>query len=216
MEKNVGKNKAGSIHRNKMVTLIVSIGAIILIIGAAMQPVLAGTVSNIAPDPHTHEEECMPEPIEDPKKVVGSVCKNCTCAMEFAIEYMVKFVDRNLKDGPYLLKGGEVVGLIFLGLVKGVRESGFRIVMQAEELKSNITYWVEKLVDPENYWFNVTEILANLAAIAIGISAYLLTLCDDGSDNTSTETPFKQITPQNLTIFHKILSLIMKFIERIH
>ena len=215
MEKNVGKNNAGYIRRNKMVTMIVSIGAIFLIIGAAMQPVLAVSASNIAPDPHTKEEECMPEPTKEPEKV-GPICKNCTCAMEFAIEYMVDFVDRNLKEGPYLLKGGEVVGLIFLGLVKGVRESGFRIVIQTEDLKSNITYWVEKLVEPENYWFNITEILANLAAIAIGISAYLLTLCDEEPDNTSTRTPHNQIIPPNLTIFHKILSIIIRFFERIH
>ena len=215
MEKKFWKKKAGYIPNNKIVTMIVSIVAVTLMIGVAMQPVIAGTAQKITPDLQTDESECIPEPTKEPENV-GPICRNCTCAMEFAIDYMITFVDRNLHDGPFLIKSGELVGLMFLGIIKGIDKSGFRIKIEPNELESNISHWIKKLVEPDNYWFNVTEILANLVAIAVGISAYLLSQCEDGSDNTSTITPQKQIIPPNLTLFHKILSIIFRLFERMH
>lgn len=209
MEKKFRKNKAGHIPSNKKVTMIISILAVTLFIGAAIQPVMAGTLPDKEPESQTVEEECLPCKGEEPVKV-GPSCKTCACAMDFAVWFMVDFVDDNLADGPFLIKSGELVGLIFLGLIKGFKESGFKIEIDSEDLKTNITYWVDKLVEPDNYWFNVTEILANLVAIAIGITAYLLTLCGDSSPNLPDETQNKQIITSKTSILTRIITIIIR------
>lgn len=178
MEKKFGRNKAGHTPSNKAVTMIVSILAVTLFIGTAMQPIMAGPVSNSNPEPVEVEEECLPcKAAETTSK--NPPCESCACAVNYAVDYMVIFVTANVKDYKFPLWRAELVGLIFEGIVTGVIESGFGFHINEKELKAHINYWIDKLIEPENYRYKINEILANIYAIGVGISSYLSTICNN-------------------------------------
>jgi len=193
MKKNYGKNEASHIRKNNTVIMIVSVLAVTLFIGAVMQPVIAGSISTINSIPVKVEEECLlckaaEATIKDPS------CKTCGCAVNHAVVYMVDFVNETMKDYKFPLWRAELVGMIFEGLIKGFIDSGFKLNLNAVILKAHIKYWVDKLIEPENYRYKITEILANIGAIGIGITGYLLTLCKNNVAQSlpaaTHQTPF--------------------------
>ena len=209
MEKKFGKNKAGYHSSKKTVTLIISILAVSLFIGAAVQPVIASPISKSNSVSAEIQEECIPcKVVETTKK--DPPCTTCACAVNYAVAYMIDFVNDTMKDHKFPLWRAELVGMIFEGLVVGFIESGFKFNVDAKVLKVHIKYWIDELVEPDNYRYNVTEILANIYAIGIGITGYLLTLCENNIAKSLTISTCK--TP----FFLKIISLFYKWIKIIY
>lgn len=181
MGKKFGRNKAGHITSNETVTMIVSILAVTLFIGTAIQSVIAAPAAPLSSggaEVEEVEEECIPckaEELEqwDPK------CKTCVGAVFHSVKYMKDHVKATMKDKDvYFLWTVDVSIVIFEGLILGLEDSGFKIVINYEDLFQYINNSVNKLVNPTNYLFPVTKCLAILIAIPIGITVYLLTLCN--------------------------------------
>lgn len=175
MKKIFGKNKAGGIPGNNGVKMIVSIIAVALFIGAAMQAAIAGSTPGMDHEQVAVEEECLPckctEPgIDDPK------CETCVQAVFHAVKYMINHVITSLRGkGVYFLWTADASILIFEGLVWGIMDSGFKIKIDYNDLNSTINFWVKKLVGPQLFF--VTRFMARLGAISIGIAWYLLSFC---------------------------------------
>ena len=169
MEKYNGKKEAGSVPKYNKMLMIISVFAVSLFVGMAVQPVFAGPISTS----ETIKNSQTPDP----------QCDSCSQAVVFAIEYMIKHVKDNL-DGIYFLWSVDATILIFQGLIIGLSKSGFKPTLDEDELKANINYWVKKLVGPQ--LFTSTKLLANIGAISIGITGYLLKLCKNEPTNTAT------------------------------
>ena len=98
---------------------------------------------------------------------------------------MVDYVNDNIDD-TYFLWSVDVAILIFQGLIDGFKESRFDLLVDEDELNETIQYWIGKTVGSQK--FTVTQFLAKLGAITIGVSSYLLTLCiDDKAKNERSE-----------------------------
>jgi hypothetical protein len=172
MIKNNGKNQAGNLSKNSAMVMIVSILAVSMFIGIAFQPAIASSVS---------KEEKKAE-IKQPLGPDPS-CDSCAKAVAFSIEYMVNHVKSNL-NGVYFLWSVDATILIFQGLILGLQQSGFKPEINEMELKATVHYWVKKLVGPQI--FTTTKLLAKIGAVGIGITGYLLSLCNnDGTQTTS-------------------------------
>lgn len=207
MKKNYGKNGAGHIGKNNTVIMIVSVLAVTLFIGAAMQPVTAGSISINHFEP-AEVEECLPcQSIEEPQTT--SKCKSCAEAVFHAVDYMKNHVKTALKGkGWYFMKSVDASILIFQGIVLGFKDSGFKPTINYKELNDTISYWVNKLCGPQQI-FTVTKFLAKLGAISIGITGYLLSLCNFNYAK-SLPAAIKQ-TPsfsQGISIFYKWIKII--------
>jgi hypothetical protein len=192
MKKNYGKNEAGYNYKKKTVITIVSMIAVTLLIGMAVQPAIAGPESTVGTKSQANNQ--------------GPKCKTCSEAAAFAVDYMVDHVKANINE-TYFLWTVDATILIFQGLVLGYKESGFTIEINEVALKAKIYYWVVKIVGPQ--LFNITKFLAGLSAIAIGITEYLLTLCDGGSRNITYNNARLPgfISRSILRIFKKIIRL---------
>ncbi|UCD13753.1 MAG: hypothetical protein JSW60_09395 [Thermoplasmatales archaeon] len=175
MKEVFGKNKAGGIQRNNGVKMIVSIIAVTLFIGAAMQAAIAGSISSIDHEPVAVEEECLPCKSIGPKNE-NPKCETCVQAVFHAVKYMRGHVKTSLKDkGVYFLRTVDVSILVVEGLVLGVKDSGFKIKIDYNDLNNTINSWVKKLVGPQLFF--ITRFMARLGAISIGIIWYLLSFC---------------------------------------
>lgn len=149
-----------------------------LFIGAALPSVFAGAVNSEKVEYDYDNEPCklcrekVAQPVNEPR------CESCNEAVAYAVDYMIDHVSENV-EGTYFLWTVDVSILIFQGLVKGFEESGYKLEIDADELKANIEYWVNKTVGSQK--FTVTKFLAELGAITIGVTGYLLTLCIDNN-----------------------------------
>lgn len=178
MGKKFGMNKAGHIPSKETVTMIVSILAVTLFIGTTMQPIIAAPAVPLSIGVAEVEEECIPCKAEELAQR-DSKCKTCVGAVFHSVKYMKDHVKATMKDkGVYFLWTVDVSIVIFEGLILGLEDSGFKIVIDYEDLFQYINNSVNKLVNPTNYLFPVTKCLATLIAIPIGITVYLLTLCN--------------------------------------
>ena len=181
MKKKFGKTKAGGITNNNGLIMIVSIIAVTLFIGAAVQPAMAVSKSSNDPGITGVNEICIP--CNDPEKVTQEdpKCETCVAAVFHAIKYMMNHTVttwKNNKSGDWhFFWTVDASLLITQGLILGIEDSGFRIEIDYEDLFIFVDNMVDKLVDPSNYLFPVTIFLARLAAIPIGITVYLLKLC---------------------------------------
>jgi hypothetical protein len=190
MKERYGKNEARNFRRSNSVIMIVSIFALILFIGSAVQPAIARNVTNEKVEVADENEDCSlcapraDGPIEGPK------CETCGEAVEYAINYMKAYVREKLKDvnETYFLITLDVIILMSEGIHIGLQKSGFKIEIDTDELNDNIEYWVNKTVGPQMY--NVTLFLAKLGAISIGITSYLLTICNDDTYRKISVTHF--------------------------
>lgn len=184
MNKKLGKNKAGGITLKNSVIMIVSIIAVTLFIGTAMQPVIAAPSSSDRAEAEKVEEECIPCKYEEQTTQEDVKCKTCVGAVFYAVRYMNGHVRNTLieriENGSkviYLLWTVELSRVFFRGLIRGLVDSGFKIEVDYIDLFQYINNSVNKLVDPTNYMFPVTKYLAIIVAIPIGITVYLLRLC---------------------------------------
>jgi hypothetical protein len=207
MKKYLGKHGAGFIQKNNTVIMIISILTVTLIIISGIQPALASSISNSNYRPATIEEECLTCIITEPTKK-DPPCRTCGCAVNHAVTYMINFVNDTMKDNKFPLWRAEIVGMVFEGLVLGFIDSGFRININANTLKAHINYWVDRLIEPENYRYNVTEILANIYAVGIGITSYLLTLCENNiALNFPAFSHKKSVIIKILSLFNKLIKI---------
>ena len=183
MKKVFGEYKAGGIPGGNGVKMIVSIIAVALFIGIAMQTAIAGSIPTIDNEPVAVEEECITCNFielgdEKPK------CETCVQAVFHAVEYMVDHVKTSLQGkGVYFLKTADATILIFEGLFLGIKDSGFRVKIDYNDLNDTIDFWVTKLVGPQLFF--ITRFMARLGAISIGITWYLMSFCVDTSKITT-------------------------------
>lgn len=205
MKKKYGKNEASGFGRKSTVIMIGSILAVSLLIGTAIKPVLAGSVSHQQIDPISVDNECLPCKVRkiQPGKVPD--CKTCRCAMEFAVNHSINKTEEKIdKYGlNHTFAGLDVIITLSLGIIEGLILSGFRFNINDTALKENITYWVNKIGGGKQ-WYPATELLANLTSIGVGILDYLLKLCKDNEDKSS------QVAKQQIRTFPQI---IFKFIS---
>jgi hypothetical protein len=185
MKGKFGKKEASHFGKNNAVMMIVCIFALTLFIGTAVQPAIASTITRQNIETYTAEEECT---ICAPRADIPSTnpnCKTCQEAVSYAVEYMKYYVKDKLKDvnETYFLWTLDVVILISEGIHLGLQQSGFKIEVDKEDLNDNIVYWVNKTVGPQ--MFNVTLFLAKIGAISIGVTSYLITLCNGDTSKNS-------------------------------
>ena len=166
-------------RRKNTVIMIASLLVITLFIGAGMPSVIAGSIHHTVDEQEVVIDGCpfcgSDDSPDDPSS------ESCEDAVDYAVDYMKEHVKENM-NGTYFLWTVDVVILVFEGLIKGFKESGFTIEIDEEALKANIEYWVNKTVGPQQ--FTVTLFLAKLGAIAIGVTGYLISLCDDDAQNS--------------------------------
>jgi len=213
MNKKLGKNEASHILTKNMVKMTVSIMAIILFIGTTIQPAIAGSVSSRGIISEPNEEECTlcATASEKPPEFPG--CKTCVEAIYFAVNYSKDYVKEQInktKNDPYYLyKGLEVVIHIKNGIKEGIKESGFKFKKLDEKgLTNYISYVVNKTVGPQQ--INSTRFLAYLTAIVIGITGYLLSLCNN--DQTKGRVP----TTPLMWFITQLKSMLSRWINAFH
>lgn len=207
MKKVFGKNEASYIGKKNTVILIVSILAVAVVIGAAMQPVMAGELSIKENESAATGEECLPCKAQEKIKKEDTKCKTCSCAASHAVKYMINhvhyYIEKNWNEtgGYWLLLPMDVSLLMFQGIVQGWAESGFTMDIDYDDLREHINKTVDELVGQQ--LFPVTKLLASLPAIAIAITTYLLELCNGGDDEakslpatTQQTQSFSRITPR--------------------
>lgn len=192
MKEKFGKMEASHIGKNNSMIMIVSIIAVTLFIGTAVQPAIATTIHSQGIEVQEAEEECIICAPRSDGPTHGPACKTCGEAVEYAVGYMKVYVKEKMKDvnETYFLWSLDVVFLISEGIHIGLKNSGFKIEIDREELNENIEYWVNKTVGPQ--MFNVTIFLAKLGAISIGVTGYLLTICN-GEVSKNSPVVKKQI-----------------------
>jgi len=154
--------------KNTVIT-IASLLVITLFIGTAMPSVFAGSITSEGAEQDVVEEGCSLCASEsEPSPDVPS-CETCEEAVDYAVDYMKDYVKDNI-NGSYLLWRVDVAILICDGLVKGFKESGYKLEIDEKELKEHIEYWINKTVGPQ--MFRATLFLAKLGAIVIGITGH--------------------------------------------
>jgi hypothetical protein len=125
--------------------------------------------------PPTFEEECLPCQAEETTKD-DVKCKTCIQAAFHAVKYMRNHVKDALSE-TYFLWVADATILIIEGLILGVKDSGFKIEIDYNELNDTITFWSNKLIGPQIFF--VTRFLAKLGVISIGVTWYLFSFCID-------------------------------------
>ena len=209
MRKNLGNYEAGQNGKKKTGMMIVSIVAVTLFIGTALEPALADSIGPAGiKAPEYYEEECTlcasgsSDPVDIPE------CKSCIEAIKFAVNYSREHVNQTFSNDSvwYPLMVVEVVVAIFEGIHEGLKVSGFKIEIDEEALKEKIQYWVDRTVDSD-YKYSMTEFLAVLGSVFIGVGAYLLTRCSPDEDTERSNTT---------TLRSIISSIVRRFIIRIN
>lgn len=209
MKKNYEKNEASHIGKKNSAIMIVTLLAVTLFIGTAIQPAIAVSISSSHSDTETVEEECLPcKPEVQPKD--GGECKTCAEAVVFTVDYMKDYVKTELwknfqEHGWWFYWPLDAVTLIFIGLNKGIKESGFEFEIDYNDLKEHINKTIEDLIGPQMFPF--TKFLATLSAISIGITTYLVSCCTDGSTSKSIEDT--NPTPSPKSVGHGFFKWIM-------
>ncbi|KYK27473.1 hypothetical protein AYK20_02665 [Thermoplasmatales archaeon SG8-52-1] len=208
MKKKYGKNEASGFGRKNRVIMMGSIFAVILLIGIAMKPVLAGSISHQQIDPISVENECLPCKVMEAQPGKVSNCKTCKCAMEFAINHSISKVEEKIDQYGlnHTFAGLDVIITLTVGIAEGLFLSGFRFKINETALTENVTYWVNKIGGGKQ-WYRATELLANLTSIGVGILAYLLKLCKDSGDKSS------QVIKQQIRTFPQIILKFFNWIK---
>ena len=207
MRKNLGNNEASHNGKKKTWMMIVSIVAVTLFIGTALEPALADTMSPAGLKAPEYEEECTLCASESTESEEIPECTSCIEAIKFAVEYSRSYVNKTFANDKvwYPLMVVEVVITIFDGIHEGLKVSGFKIDIDEEALKEKIQYWVDRTVDSD-YKYNMTEFLAVIGSVFVGVLAYLLTRCSP-DDNTERSG--------SANLVNIISSIVLRFIIRI-
>ena len=177
MKEKFGKKEARGSTLNSSVIMIVSIVAVSLFVGTTIQPAIAttGFTTNLNTEQAIVEEEYVPCNCEEQiSKDAG--CKNCVEAVLYAVKFMKDHVKNTFKDkGVYFLRTADIAIVVVEGIVLGLKDSGFKIKIDYNELKNTVNQWVNKLYGPQMFF--VTRLMARLGAIYIGVTWYLLSFC---------------------------------------
>ena len=194
MNKKFGKNEAGGARRKNTVIMIISIFVVTIFIGSTIQPALA-------------DEALKPiNPSKNTIKIQGQ-CTTCECAVDFAVDHMIKYVIKNAPpDEEHLFWRVEYVVLIWQGINEGLKLSGFEVKINTVELKKEIKYWVNEIADGQI--LPVTQFLANLTAIGAGLLSYLTTLCDNGDPVSQPLSRQTQSPVRIIPRFYLIMALL--------
>ena len=178
MKKKFGKTEAGDFALNSSVITVVSMVVVALFIGAAVQPMISGTISNVNDEQTKVEEEHISCGCEN-SDTNDADDKTCTDAISHAVKYMKDYVNNYIqylkRNGLYPLWTMDLTLEIIEGLTLGLKDSGFKIKINITDLGNTIQIWVNKLLGPQVHV--ITRVTVALFAIYIGISWYLLTLC---------------------------------------
>ena len=210
MNKKIGKNEASHILMKNTVIMTVSIMAVILFIGTAIQPALAGT-------PTTHgieskpNEECTLCASSSENSPNLPICKTCVEAVNFAVDYSMDYVKAKVNDTPvwYPLKARDITIHFRDGIFKGLAESGFSLKeLDKNDLNATIGYWVNLTVGEQT--LNRTLFVAYIGAVAIGITGYLLSLCN--KEKAKSRVP----TTPLMILITKVKSIFSRFLNAFH
>ena len=199
MKKKYGKNEASGLGTKNTVIMIVSILSVGLFIGMAIEPVMAGNISNQITE--SSVEECLPCQVKEKPPE----CKTCLDAVNHIINITIDHVktfypwDNVTKFPGWALELGL---FIFDGIILGIKSSGFKFEMNYEELNITIMNWIEKFLDPNQY-HTITRVLFCLGAIVVGIGDYLLSQCIEKN---------KQYIPSPKNVVSEFHNLIMVFL----
>ena len=161
--------------KNTVIT-IASFLVITLFIGTVMPSVIAGSITSEGAEPVAGHEGCSLCVSESELPPDDSSCETCEEAVVYAVDYMKDYVKEKV-NGTYLLWRMDIALFIFEGIIEGLKESGFNIEIDEDALRASIEYWVNKTVGPQK--FTVRLFLAKLGGIAIGVTDYLISLCND-------------------------------------
>jgi len=157
-----------------------------LFIGAALPSVFAGAISQEEAESASYDDPCPLCSSKSTHRLNSPGCDSCNEAVAFAVDYMKDYV-KDKVNGSYFLWRVDISILIVQGLVKGFKDSGYKLEVNVNELRANIEYWVNRTCGSQK--FTITIFLAKLSAITIGVTGYLLTLCiDNDEDNSHTKT----------------------------
>jgi hypothetical protein len=168
-------------HKNLMF-IATCLSVLALFVGTITPSVISSPIINV--QTKTEKQRCYSCESAQKYSTLDSSCESCKEAVNYAINYMKDYVKENIND-TYLLWSVDLVILIFEGLTKGIIESGYNIKIDYDELENYIEFWVNKTVGLQ--MFPVTIFLAKLGAITIGITAYLLSLCNNEGIKNSTD-----------------------------
>lgn len=176
-------------RKKNTVIMITSLLVVGLFIGTVMPSVFAASsASSKSNNPPNHPE-----------------CETCKEAVDFAVGYMKVYVKDNI-NGTYSLWSVDVAILIFEGLIRGFEESDFEIKIDENELKASIEYWVNKTVGPQK--FTVTLFLAKLGAIIIGVTAYLISLCNDDEQYRPAVSLYSRVITRIISRFYNLIRVL--------
>jgi hypothetical protein len=181
MEKKYRRNEAKVFGTKNTVIMIVSILAVGLFIGMALEPITAVSVTNLEAEPASVEDECLPCTIQKKvSKMSPPVCKTCKDAVKHIINKTMEHVQDNFPWEALLFPGWavELSCYVFEGIIKGIQTSDFEFEIDFKELNETINYWIERFLDPhQNH--TITKVMFFMNAILVGIGDYLLSQCND-------------------------------------
>ena len=209
MNKKIGKNEASHIRIKNTVIMTVSLIAVSLFIGTAIQPAIAGSLSTQGVESEPVEEECT---LCAESSSNLPVCKTCVEAVNFAIDYSMDYVKEKVNNTPvwYPLKVREITIHLRDGIIEGLFKSGFSFKeIDKEELNATIAYWVNLTVGEQT--LNRTLFVAYIGAIAIGITGYLLSLCN----KKDTKGRIPSVTPL-MWLISQLRSIISRWLMAFH
>jgi hypothetical protein len=132
-------------------------------------------------------------------------CETCREAVDYAVDYMKVYVKENINN-TYFLWSIDVVILIFEGLIKGIEESDFDLEIDENELKASIDYWVNITFGLQK--FTVTLFLAKLGAIVIGVTGYLISLCNDTEQYRPAVSLYRRIVSRILSRIYNLMRVL--------
>ena len=173
-------------RKKNTVIFISSLVMSCIFVGASLPSVFAGAINNVNVESVSFNDPCPLCRTKSTNPVDNPGCDSCNEAVAFAVDYMKDYVKDNV-NGSYFLWRVDISIIIVQGLVKGFKESGYKLEVDENELRDNIGHWINKTVGMQK--FTVTLFLAKLSAITIGVTGYLLTLCiENDEDNSHVKT----------------------------
>lgn len=208
MKNDLGKNEAGGSGNKSSAIMIISIIAVALFIGTALQPAIASPIPEV--EVEEKEEECLLCRSRGNPAETKPECNNCLCTAFVAVDYGIDQTRKKIKEKLVETNGevydgilGDIVLWLVEGVAEGIVKSGFKIKFDKEELNETIHYYINKYVGPQGH--DITKILVALQAISIGIRVYLISLCVEG----------KHILPISTMIFKFISKVLSEFLIKI-
>jgi hypothetical protein len=193
MKKKYGKNEAGDFRAKNTVIMIVSIIFASLFIGMAIEPVVSG--DNVAQEIETQAEDCIPCKNKDNP----NLCRNCKDAVRYVVNVTWNYINVTYpwEDiGEFPGWRMELVLTIVDGLQEGIsdlKDQDFKIITNEEELKENVSFYMDKFLHP-NQNHTITVVIMTMAAIFTGVSSYLLQKCVDPPEASISSPSLTYIT----------------------